>query len=227
MPGYSISLIRILNWKIHFLVWVGVYVCVCVCVSAAVCTNCLCLCESLWKHAHESSSCYVEKDTYEFEINSILPHKIPRTCAPTLSHAHTHTHTCTHRCMCKPHVHTHAEESSRLMPVVANVDMFAPSLAPRTRRRAAGIIIMPAQLLLLLSLWLRSYVKQNCRNRNRSRSGNRNRNRESRERRKRQRHRTITRGKTKRYVKGERAWMRDKRQPLNQINHKVNTIYCF
>lgn len=100
------------------------------CVSAAVCTNCLCLCESLWKHAHESSSCYVEKDTYEFEINSILSHKIPRTCAPTLSHAHTYTH----RCMCKPHVHTHAEESSRLMPVVANVDMFAPSLAPRTRR---------------------------------------------------------------------------------------------
>lgn len=96
-----------------------------------VCANCLCLCESLWKHAHESSSCYVEKDTYEFEINSILPHRIPRTCAPTLSHG---PRTYIHRCVCKPHVHTHAEEISRLMPVVANVDMFAPSLAPRTRR---------------------------------------------------------------------------------------------
>lgn len=71
-----------------------------------VCTNCLCLCESLWKHAHESSSssCYVEKDTYEFEINSILPHKIPRTCAPTLSHAHTHTQT--QICVSRMYTHT-------------------------------------------------------------------------------------------------------------------------
>lgn len=68
-----------------------------------VCANCLCLCESLWKHAHESSSCYVEKDTYEFEINSILPHKIPRTCAPTLSHAPAHTYTD----VCVSHMYTH------------------------------------------------------------------------------------------------------------------------
>lgn len=203
MPGYSISLIRILNWKIHFLVWVGVYVCVCV--SAAVCTNCLCLCESLWKHAHESSSCYVEKDTYEFEINSILPHKIPRTCAPTLSHAHTHT--------------------------LVHIDVCVSRMYTHTLKKVQGLCQLWQMLTCLPLRWLQGLAEACCGNNNnaspvaaavllmtaklckaklqkqkqKQKWKPKQKHRKERTRRKRQRHRTITRGKTKRYVKGERV----------------------
>lgn len=78
-------------------------VCVCVRCVCGMCVQIACACVNRCGNTR-SSSCYVEKDTYEFEINSILPHKIPRTCAPTLSHAHTHTQT--QICVSRMYTHT-------------------------------------------------------------------------------------------------------------------------